>query len=140
MNPNPFQFNQNPKERSCGWRCLYYLIPESMSFAEFLDRFKYFAPGKHGISFSNILAVLDYYKVKYLFTVPSDVGTYLIWSAAGKDGKEWVFEGGHYFVYKNGMLFDSIKSESYPIRCNELVKLIETKEFKKSHSCLRIEY
>lgn len=136
---NPFQFNQNPKERSCGWRCLYYLIPEDIKFSEFLERFKYFCPGKHGISFSNILAVLDYYKIECLFTVPSDVGTYIIWSAAGKDGKEWAFEGGHFFIYQDGVLFDSIKSEPYRIECSKLAKLLETKQIKKSFNCLKVE-
>ncbi len=132
---NPFQFNQSSKEKSCGWRCLYYLIPEKMEYSNFLDKFKYFIPGKHGIYFSAILAVLDYYKLDYVFTVPSEEGTYLIWSAAGK---EWGFEGGHYFIYKNGYLFDSLKSEPYYITLPNLVKLLETKESKKSFTCVKV--
>src|SRR4051794_33992557 len=105
---NPFQFDQSSKEKSCGWRCLYFLIPEPQYYHEFLEKFKYLTPGKNGISFAMIVAVLDYYKLQYTYTVPSEIGTYLLWSAVGKDGKEWAFEGGHYFVYKNGILYDSL--------------------------------
>lgn len=132
---NTFQFNQNPKERACGWRCLHYIIPENLTYEEFLLKFKYLCPVKRGITYAVITAILEYYSIKYTFTVPSEEGTYFIWSG---NQKTWKSAGGHYFIYSNGIMFDSLKPEPYNLALKDLIIMLETSEYKESFTCLKV--
>ena len=132
---NKFQFNQDPKEKTCGWRCLYFLIPERMTYAAFLERFKYLQPSKRGIMLSNISSVLNYYDIRTTYSLPSEKGTYCIWSRS----KKWNFLGGHFFVYKNGYTYDSLEDARYKLPLSKLGKFLETKNRKNCFVCMRLK-
>jgi hypothetical protein len=131
---NEFKFGQDPDEKSCGWRCLYFLIPEDMTYNDFVERFKYLQPIKKGIMLSNISSILGYYGIKTTFSIPSERGTYCIWVRS----KKWNFLGGHFFVYKDGYIYDSLEDDSYKLSLDKLGKLLETDKRKNCFVCMRL--
>lgn len=133
---NKFQFNQNPDEKSCGWRCLHFLMPEDMTYDAFLKRFKYLQPIKKGIILSTISTILGYYDIKTTYTIPSEKGTYCIWVRS----KKWNFLGGHFFVYKNGYIYDSLEDASYKLPISKLGKFLETDKRKNCFVCMRLDF
>ena len=132
---NKFQFNQNPKEKSCGWRCLHFLIPEKMTYAAFLERFKYLQPLKKGIFLATMASILDYYGIKATYGMPSETGTYALWVRSEK----WNFLGGHFLVYKDGYLYDSLEGDCYKLPLDKLGKLMETDKRKNCFVCMRVK-
>jgi hypothetical protein len=132
---NKFQFGQSPDEKSCGWRCLYYLMPEDMTYNAFLERFKYLQPIKKGIMLSNISSILGYHGIKTTYTIPTGSGTYCIWVRS----KKWNFLGGHFFVYKDGYVYDSLEDDCYKLSVVKLVKLLETTNRKNCFVCMRLD-
>lgn len=131
---NKFQFGQNPNEKSCGWRCLHFLIPEDITYDDFLERFKYLQPIKKGIFLNTMASVLDYYGIKTTFSIPSKKGTYCIWVKS----KKWNFSGGHFFVYKDGYIYDSLTDASYELSINKLGKFLETDNRKDCFVCMKL--
>lgn len=130
---NEFQFNQNPKERSCGWRCLHYIFPKKIAYKDFLQEFRYLTPTKSGIWFKNITSILNYLNIDYKFTIPSEKGIYLIWSG------NWNTTGGHYFIYNNGYMFDSLESKPYKLPLKNLIKKTDTKNSRHHMICLQVK-
>ena len=135
---NDFQFNQHHKEMSCGWRCLHYVIPEQMSYEQFLDQFKYLRPGKRGITFKMMTSVLDYYNTDYLFTIPRKRGLYIIW-AGQFSWPTYKHPIGHYFIYHDEMILNSLDHK--PVYCSilGLRKMLETKDSSKHYIALQIQ-
>lgn len=129
---NPFQFNQNPKEKSCGWRCLHYVYPITINYEEFLKKYDEFTPLKSGIWFKNICSVLNYHNVKYKFTIPKEKGLFLIWSGT------WDSAGGHYFIYHNQTMFDSLERKESPLSVQALIEKLETTNAKDHFVCMQI--
>lgn len=130
---NKFLFNQSIKERSCGWRCLYYIFPKKLKYEKFLNEFKYLGPKKSGIWFKTITSILDYFGIDYRFTVPTEKGIYLIWSG------NWNTAGGHYFIYDNGYMYDSLEPKEYKFPIEFLIKKLETKNSRNHFVCLKVE-
>lgn len=129
---NEFQFNQNPKEKSCGWRCLHYIYPESISYEDFLHKFQELTPCKSGVWFKVICSILGFHGIKYKFVVPKSTGLYLIWSGV------WDSAGGHYFVYHDGMMYDSLASGPYSYPLEELLVKLETTNVKDHFVCMQV--
>lgn len=129
---NPFQFNQ-PEDKSCGWRCLYSLIPEKIEYKDFLSNFKYLSPGKNGIKLSTIQQILNYYGIKTTFEFPREKGIYLFWAKCDK----WNFAGGHYFLYINGQIYDTKDEKPYEMTLNELNDVIKSDS--TNYICLKID-
>lgn len=126
-----FPFNQLDKTRDCGYRCLYYALNLEEPYYTWLKQFKMFSPAKHGIYFSDICQVLDHYEYEYKFTSLSDSGLYIIYSGC-------YLKHGHYFVYHDGIVYCSTKSEIEKISLLELISKMETKSSDNGFKVLKV--
>ena|ERR1700677_4331669 len=125
-----FHFNQDPKTKDCGYRCLYYILNPKYSYEELLDKLKWLEPVKKGISFSNIVTILEHHGRECKFTIPSNKGLYLMWSG--------VWSKGHYFIYHDGIILDSLAEKPYPMSLEELISKVESKSTRDTFYCLKI--
>ena len=115
-----FPFNQPDKTKDCGYRCAYYAIGTEEPYESWLDQFKMFDPQHHGILFTDIAQLLKFNKLEYKFTQLSEEGLYIVYSGS------WL-KHGHYFVYHNGVVYCSTKSEPYRMPLQDVVDQLETK-------------
>lgn len=90
-------------------------------------------PLQSGIWFKNITSILDFLNINYKFTTPSEEGLYLIWSG------NWRTAGGHYFIYHDGYMFDSLESKPYKFPLESLIKKLETKNSRNHSIHLKID-
>ncbi len=133
-----FQFNQPEKTKDCGYRCLYYAINELKEklapYEQWLENFRFFFPIKTGIFFSDICSILEYYGMDRKFTVPRQDGLFLIWSGVGA----WCKSHGHYLIYHDGVVYDSLKSEPYEMSLSGLLSKLESRTVDGSFKCMEI--
>jgi hypothetical protein len=115
-----FPFNQEPKTKDCGYRCLYYALESDLPYEEWIDQFKVFDPAHHGIFFSDIAQVLKFNERDFKFTQLTEKGLYIIFSGC------WL-KHGHYFVYQDGVVFCSTKSGPYRMPLKDVIEQLETK-------------
>jgi len=131
-----FPFNQPEKTRDCGYRCLYYsliVFGENIGkYEQWLQNFRFFAPVLNGIGFKDIHIILDHYGLDYRFTVPTEKGLYIIYSGC------WL-KHGHYFVYHNGEVLRSTKSEPEEIpACDVIARLSQARSIDQAWRCLKV--
>jgi len=130
---NDFEFNQNMKEKSCGWRCLHYLIPEKLSYDDFLDRYKYLTPKDRGVTYHTIISVFNYYSLNWKFTFPREDGVFFIWT------RNWIEStGGHYIIYKNGYVYDTLGKKPVKYSIKRMIKKLETDDYSKQPICMEL--
>jgi hypothetical protein len=127
-----FPFNQPEKTRDCGYRCLYYVLQPKESYERWLGNFRMFQPVKNGITCNDMHTVLDFHKKVHKFTQLTEDGLYVIYSGV------WL-KHGHYFVYHDGIVYCSTKSEPYRMPLAEVVGKLEAKTTEGAFRCLKIE-
>lgn len=138
MTEFPFNQPEPSKTKDCGYRCLYYAVGWALNwtalgfpYGAWLEQFRFFAPVKHGIYFTDICVVLDYYKIDYKFTQLSNEGLYIIYSGS------WL-KHGHYFIYHNGIVLCSTKSEPERMALADVIAKLESKSIDGAFRCLKI--
>src|SRR4051812_11789986 len=113
-----FPFNQPDKTRDCGYRCAYYCLQVHDVLQEpyqaWLEQFRFFKPVQSGITFGDLVTLLDYHYLDFRFTELSSSGLYLIYSGIWlrPEGRKH----GHYFVYHDGKVYCSTRAEPYRMR------------------------
>ena len=126
-----FPFKQKEKTKDCGYRCLYYTLEVEQPYETWLEQFKVFDPVHHGIFFSDIAQVLKFNEREFKFTALSEEGLFIIFSGC------WL-KHGHYFVYHNGLVFCSTKSEPYKMTVEEVISKLETKSSDHGFKIMKI--
>ncbi len=126
-----FPFNQPDKTKDCGYRCLYFALDLPESYDKWLENFKMFAPPKHGIYFSDICQVFNYYEREYKFTTLTEKGLYIIYSGC-------YLKHGHYFVYKDGVVYCSTKDAPERMPLETLIERMETKSSDHGFKVLKV--
>lgn len=125
-----FPFNQ-PNNKECGYRCLYYIISPNQSYETWLDNFKFFNPKKSGINFNDICEVLKFHGIACKFTELTEQSLYLVYSGI------WL-KHGHYFLYDKGVVYCSTKSEPYRMPLNEVIAKLEAQTTEQAFRCLKV--
>lgn len=144
-----FPFNQPPSEegkpsRDCGYRCMYWALSrflrwgESIPYSMWLDQFRFFQPVQSGILFNDICTVLDHYKLDFRFTHLTDIGFYLIYSGIWLSHETPPKKHGHYFIYDDGVVYCSTRSEPYRLGLEEVHQRLEAKTLDGAFRCLKV--
>ncbi len=132
-----FSWNQPNATKSCGYRCLYYVLSPKEPYEQWLgDNFKFFDPTNFGIQFNDICEVLKYHKKEYKFTQLTEEGLYIVYSGVWLhiDGKKH----GHYFIYHNGVVNCSTKSGPYKMPLSQVISRLESKTTETAFRILKI--
>jgi hypothetical protein len=131
-----FPFNQEPKTKDCGYRCVYYVLNLAQPYESWLENFRFFRPAQSGIYFSDICDILTHYGRDFRFTELSETGLYIIYSGVWlhPEGKKH----GHYFVYHDGVVYCSTRREPYRMSLAEVTKRLEAKTVDHAYRCLRL--
>jgi hypothetical protein len=151
MKPTHFPFGQPQTEKDkpskdCGYRCLWYAVnPTELNEAgppipydAWLKNFRFFQPVKSGITFTDICAVLDYYKRDFRFTQLVEEGLFIVYSGIWLRSDVLSKKHGHYFCYHDGVVLCSTHQEPYRLPLREVISRLEAKTIDHAFRCLKV--